>query len=72
MNEMYHITADKQKRKYGYISNLIYYMKSMKEWDKWMFCFSLLIVIPAVAASYLGTLLPASLVAGLEKQGSLL
>lgn len=72
MNEMYHITADKQKRKYGYISNLIYYMKSVKEWDKLLFYCAVLVVIPAVAASYLATLLPASLVAGLEKQGNLL
>lgn len=72
MNEMYHITADRQKRKYGYFSNLIYYMKSMKEWNKWMFYCAILLVFPAVAVSYLGTLLPASLVSGLEKQGSML
>lgn len=72
MNEMYHITADRQKRKYGYLSNLIYYMKSMKEWNKWMFYCAVLLVFPAVAVSYLGTLLPASLVSGLEKQGSML
>jgi len=72
MNDMYHISADRQKRKYGYFSNFYYYLKNMKEWDKWMFYCSVLVFIPSVAASYLGTLLPPSLVAGLEKQGSLL
>lgn len=72
MNDMYHITADKQKRNHNYFSNLIYYMKNMREWDKRMFYCSILVVFPAVAASYLGTLLPSSLVAGLEKHGTML
>lgn len=72
MNNMYHITADRQKqKKYGYLSNLIYYLKSVREWDKGMFYCSILGLIPVVAASYLGNLLPASLVEGLEKGGSI-
>lgn len=72
MNDMYHITADKQKQNHNYFSNLVYYMKNMREWDKRMFYCSILIVFPAVAASYLGTLLPSSLVAGLERHGTML
>lgn len=72
MNDMYHISADRQKRQYGYFSNFLYYLKSMREWNRWMFYCAIFLVVPEVAASYLGTLLPASLVSGLEKRGSML
>ncbi len=82
MNDMYHIIADKKKHKYSknyqdkryhsYFGNLMYFMKNMREWDKRMFYCSILLVFPAVAASYLGTLLPSSLVAGLEKHETIL
>lgn len=67
MNDMYHITADRKKRKYGYVSNLIYYMKEMKAWNKWMFFCVFLEIVPQTIANYLGALLPASLVKGLEQ-----
>lgn len=72
MNDMYHISADRQKRQYGYFSNFLYYLKSMREWNRWMFYCAIFLVVPEVAASYLGTLLPASLVSGLERRGSML
>lgn len=71
MNTMYHIAADRQKRKYGLFSNFIYYMKAMKEWNKWMFYSQIFVVFPTIAASLLGTLLPSSLVTGLEKKGTM-
>lgn len=72
MNNMYHITADKQKRKYGYGSNVIYFFKQMKSWNKWMFYCAFLEIIPHTLAYFLGDLLPASLVNGLEKRGTVL
>ena len=72
MNNMYHITADKQKRKYGYGSNVIYFFKQMKSWNKWMFYCAFLEIIPQTLAYFLGDLLPASLVYGLEKRGTVL
>jgi len=56
---------DKSRRKYGLISNFVYNMKSAKEWDKKLFWFQILMVIPNVAASLLGTFLPSRLVADL-------
>lgn len=57
---------DKSRRKYGLISNFVYNMKSAKEWDKKLFWFQILMVIPTVAASLLGTYLPSRLVADLS------
>lgn len=71
MNDMYHITGDRQKRQYGYISNLRYYLREVREWDKYLYTCHMLYAFPTVAAAYLGTLLPAALVAGLEKQGAM-
>lgn len=72
MNEMYHISADRQKRKYGYFSNYGYFMKTMYEWDKLLFFSQVLVIFPKVAGSLLGTLLPSSLVSSLEKGGTLM
>lgn len=66
MNNMYHISADRKKGKYGLISNYIYYMKCMKDWDKKLFFAQLFVAIPTVAAVFVETLLPAALVGGLE------
>lgn len=66
MNNMYHISADRKKGKYGLISNYIYYMKCMKDWDKKLFFAQLFVAIPTVAAVFVETLLPSALVAGLE------
>lgn len=71
MNNMYHIAADKEKRKYGYCSNLFYYMREMKEWDKWLCYFQLLVVIPMVLSSFLLNVLPANLMASLERQDTI-
>ena len=57
---------DKSRRKYGLLSNFVYNMKSSKEWDKKLFWFQILMVIPTVAASLLGTYLPSRLVEDLS------
>lgn len=66
MNNMYHISADRKKGKYGLISNYIYYMKCMKDWDKKLFFAQLFVAVPTVAAVFVETLLPSALVGGLE------
>lgn len=66
MNDMYHISAERQRRKYGLVSNYLYYMKCMKEWDKSLFFSQVFVTLPTIAAALLGTLLPSALVNGLE------
>lgn len=66
MNDMYHISAERQRRKYGLVSNYLYYMKCMKEWDKRLFFSQVFVTLPTVAAALLGTILPSALVNGLE------
>ena len=59
---------DKARRKYGLVSNFIYNMKAVKEWDKKLFWAQILVVIPYVADSLLGSYLPARLVSDLTGQ----
>lgn len=59
---------DKSRRKYGLVSNFIYNMKAVKEWDKKLFWAQILVVVPYVADSLLGSYLPARLVADLTAQ----
>ncbi|MDE6221764.1 MAG: hypothetical protein K2G51_15300, partial [Lachnospiraceae bacterium] len=65
---MSHIFEDRKRRKYGLVSNFIYNMKSAKEWDKKLFWAQILMVVPNVAASLLGTYLPSRLVSDLTAQ----
>lgn len=65
---MGHIFEDRKRRKYGLFSNFIYSMRSAKEWDKKLFWAQLLMVVPNVAASLLGTYLPSRLVSDLTAQ----
>ena len=59
---------DKARRKYGLVSNFIYNMKAVKEWDKKLFWAQILVVVPYVADSLLGSYLPARLVSDLTGQ----
>lgn len=63
-----HVFEDRAKRKYGLISNYIYNMKAAREWDRKLFWAQILMVIPKVGASLLGTFLPSRLVADLNAQ----
>lgn len=63
-----HVFDDKSRRKYGLVSNYIYNMKAVKEWDKKLFWGQIFGVVPTVAASFLGSWLPSRLVADLTGQ----
>lgn len=65
---MSRVFDDKSRRKYGLVSNFIYNMKSAKEWDKKLFWAQILMIVPNVAASLLGTYLPSRLVSDLTMQ----
>jgi len=59
------------KSKYSFASNMIYALKEMWKWNKLYFLLTVAGFIPAVAGSYVGTLLPARVVADLEQGSSL-
>ena len=54
------------KDSYSMLSNIIFNMKSTKKWDKQLFYYQLLPIVPSVVGTYLGILLPSELVRGLE------
>lgn len=68
MVEFNHIFGVEKKQKYKLLDNIWYNMKAAKKWDKKLFYYQWLCVIPNVAAAFLGTLLPAELVKGLENE----
>lgn len=59
------------KQKYGLRSSIAYNMRAAGEWDKKLLYYQGLMIIPNVAAAFLGTLLPAEVVRGLEEGWSL-
>lgn len=61
----------KTKESYSYFSNLLFNIRSAKKWDTKLFYYQFLPVVPGVLASYLGILIPAELVRGLEEQWEL-
>lgn len=65
---MLKVFDDKSRRKYGLISNFLYNMSAAREWDKKLFWAQILVMIPNVAASFLGTFLPSRLVTDLTAQ----
>lgn len=65
---MSRVFDDKSRRKYGLASNFIYNMKVAKEWDKKLFWAQILLILPNVAGSLLGTWLPSRLVEDLTRQ----
>lgn len=54
------------KESYNWFSNILFNMKSTREWDKRLFYYPLFMVVPGILGTYLGILLPAELVRGLE------
>ncbi len=61
--KLYAKGSDRMKR---VISNIIFNMRSAKRWDKKLFYFQFLPVVPGVLATYLGIRIPSELVRGLE------
>ncbi len=54
-------------KKGQWLSNILYNIKTSKDWDRKLFYYQFLPVLPGVIAAYLGILLPAKLVQGLEE-----
>ena len=67
MIEFQQIFGDRKKGKYGLISNQLFHMRSSWEFDKKLFYYQLIPIIPTVAASYLGTLIPSEVVRSLQE-----
>lgn len=68
MIEFQHIFGNRTKRQYGLFSNLIYNMKVTLEFDKKLFYYQILPVVPSLAAAYLGTLIPSEVVRVLQEK----
>ena len=62
MSEKYNL------KKYSWLSNIIFNIKAAEIWDKKLFRYQFLTVLPNVAGTYLGFLLPSELLRGLEYQ----
>lgn len=61
----------KSKDTYSVFSNLMFNMKAAKQWDPKLLYYQFLPVLPGVLATYLGLLIPAELVRGLEEHWAL-
>ena len=57
--------------KYTLIRNLIFHLKSAKQWNKWLCYFQFLEVIPSMSATFLGIWLPSLIVSQLQEKVSL-
>jgi len=71
MNNMYHISADKRKRKYGFINNMIFFVGCIWKWSKPVFFMQFLFFIPNVITMLLTDLMPAMLVSKLAEKAEL-
>lgn len=58
-------------KKKNWFSNLLFNMKAAIKWDTKLFYYQFLPVLPGVVSTYLGLLIPAELVRGLENQWSI-
>lgn len=68
MIELEAVFGNREKRQYGLLSNIAYNLRQCYEFDKRMFYFQVLPIVPAVAAAYLGTLIPSEVVRALQEQ----
>ena len=68
MNNMYFIYAKKAKKKYNPIGNLVFLIKELWSFDKFYVMGTWLQTIPMLLEGYLGTLMPALVVGGLERK----
>lgn len=57
-----------QANRYSLVNNLKFHMLSAKKWNPKLFYFQFLMVLPCVLSDYIGALLPAQLVSGLEEK----
>lgn len=55
-----------EHKRYSLISNIIFHLKSAKQWNKWVCYFQFLQVIPNMSATFLGIWLPSLIVSQLQ------
>ncbi len=66
---MRHFRKAKDKiKEYSLLSNMKFHLLSAKAWDKKLFYFQILAVIPSVCSGYLGALIPSEIVRILEEK----
>ena len=68
MIEFQQVFGNRNKRQYGLLSNLLYNMRASYAFDKKLFFFQILPIIPAIIAAFLGTLIPSEVVRSLQNQ----
>lgn len=69
MNDSYYLFADRnKKRKYSVPGNLVFWLKEMWSFDKRLTVFVFAAAVPGMAADYIGNIMPAAIVAGLEQK----
>ena len=56
------------RKGFSLAGNVIYNMRSARNWDRRLFWYQLLLVFPDVGAAFLGVLLPAQLMRALEQK----
>ena len=61
------VFGTQKNKRYSLLNNIFYNFKAEWEWDKKMFVFQWLVILPNVTAAFLGTLLPAEVIRGLEE-----
>lgn len=59
------------RKKYSLCRNIIFHLKSAKQWNKWVCYFQFLDVLPNMAATFLGIRLPSLIVSELQEGVSL-
>lgn len=60
-----------KRKKYSLIRNMIFHLKSAKQWNKWVCYFQFMEVIPNMLATFLGIWLPSLIVSQLQEKVSL-
>ncbi len=55
-----------KSNQYSLIRNIVFHLKSAKQWNKWVCYFQFLDVIPNMAATFLGIWLPSLIVSELQ------
>ena len=55
-----------KRKKYSLSRNIIFHLKSAKQWNKWVCYFQFLDVIPNMLATFLGIWLPSLIVSELQ------
>lgn len=58
------VFGTQKNKRYSLLNNIFYNFKAEWEWDKKMFVFQWLVILPNVTAAFLGTLLPAEVIRG--------